>query len=116
MKKHSDFAITVHQGDKLEDLLEDIRISNGDHPEYKNAIRFINLAKHVQENGGTLDEAYDIYYGEKEREKKITESINENQNAPTHTKETTIAPSNETDQFLSKFSSSKAQKLRESRT
>jgi hypothetical protein len=82
MQGHPEFAITVYEGEKLQDVLAQIAKTGDTHPEFQNFQRFTSILNLVS-NGmfRTFDEAHASFYGAEESKKAIAEQIAQNQEA-----------------------------------
>lgn len=79
MQEHPDYAITIRKGESLKENLGSILNSGGLHPELAKANKFLMLLRHIQEHGGTLEEAYAFHEGNQIKQKKVKEQIKKNQ-------------------------------------
>jgi len=112
MQEHPEVAVTVKDGEDIEEVLKTIMEAGPDHPEFENAQRFLILAKVVSEQGGTLDDAYKIVYGKKEEKKKMVQSIQEKQKAVLPERVGGEVPTKpEDEQFIETLQSSKGKKV-----
>jgi len=80
MQGHPEFAVTVHQGEKLDEVLANIYRSGDAHPEYENFTRFTALLKMVSDGVfPTFDDAYTSFYGNNDAKKAANLQVAQNQ-------------------------------------
>ncbi len=80
MQEHPEFAVTVHQGEKLDEVLANIYRSGDAHPEYENFTRFTALLKMVSDGVfPTFNDAYTSFYGNNDAKKAANQQVAANQ-------------------------------------